>query len=207
MSDTAENPMPILEDVMIDLETLGTDSNAAILSIGAVFFNPKTGIMGRRYHQRVEFNSAINGGNVSTDTIKWWISQSAEAGADVVSGTLTLQEVLAEFADWLGTGNVKPWGNGATFDVVILENAFRRQKMHVPWGFWNVRDCRTVEDLATDIDSRENYERRGVHHNALDDAVYQAEYISGMVKNLRAAKIMNDAARIDPELHAQKRAV
>lgn len=53
------------------------------------------------------------------------------------------------------------------------------------WKFYSVRDCRTVEDMAQGLVCRKDIERRGDHHNALDDAVYQAEYISAMWKALK----------------------
>ena len=174
-----------MDNVMIDLETLSTAPDAAILSIGAVAFDPFTGELGEEFHLRVEFKNAVESGRCDTNTLKWWIGQESEAGKDVTSGTKTSTEVLEEFKAFL-PDNAVVWGNGATFDISILEHAFMRTlKEDAPWKFWNVRDCRTVEAMVKGKDTKKNYVRNGIHHQALDDAIYQAEYISGMVMKLR----------------------
>lgn len=195
-------PDPILHDVMIDIETLSTGSNAAVLSIGAVKFNPNTGVMGETFHQRVNFTEAVTGqiGQVDIDTVKWWITQDAAAGKDVVSGEASLAEVLNNFSQFLGLQAI-PWGNGATFDITILDNAYKHCGMPVPWEYWNVRDCRTIVAVAEGLCDRDEFTRLGVHHNALDDSIFQATYISGMWQKLREAergqKFVDTAPRID----------
>jgi len=176
-----------MKDIMIDLETLSTAPDAAVLSIGAVEFDPLTGKMGAEFHVRIDFQDAVATGRADTDTLKWWIGQEAEAGKDVTSGTAKTADALTAFKKYLPEDCVV-WGNGATFDISIMENAFMRiLSEDAPWAFYNVRDCRTVEAIVVGgIDNRSNYERKGTHHNALDDAKYQVEYISGMVMSLRA---------------------
>lgn len=170
---------------MIDLETLSTAPDAAILSIGAVAFDPFTGELGKEFHLRVEFKNAVESGRCDTSTLKWWIGQEALAGKDVTSGISLTKDVLEQFAEYLPDDAIV-WGNGATFDISILENAFTRVlQKDAPWAFWNVRDCRTVEAMAEGKDTKKNYARSGIHHQALDDAIYQAEYVSGMVMKLR----------------------
>ena len=46
-----------MNDVMVDLETLSTKPNAAIVSIGAVFFDPKTGELGDTYYQVIDIET------------------------------------------------------------------------------------------------------------------------------------------------------
>ena len=55
-----------------------------------------------------------------------------------------------------------------------------------PWKFWNVRDVRTVVDLAKPFRNlKKDYKRKGTHHNALDDAIFQASYVSDMTQALQ----------------------
>lgn len=189
---TAELDEPQLDDVMIDLETLSTNQDAAILSIGAVRFNPNTGEIADTFHERIDFNSAIVNGHVSMDTLKFWFAADGNAGKLVASGTRMLPEALTEFAEWLGQGSIV-WGNGATFDITILENTYKRLEMDTPWKFYDVRDCRTVEAMAESICERSEFERSGTHHDALDDAKYQAEYISGMWQKMRVLALAEAA--------------
>ena len=47
----------------------------------------------------------------------------------------------------------------------------------VPWDFWNVNCCRTIKRIAYERGWKMPA-REGVHHDALDDAVYQAKWVS-----------------------------
>ena len=47
-------------DVMLDLETMGTQPDAAIVAIGAVEFDLEAAQLGRRFYQPVTLDSAAN---------------------------------------------------------------------------------------------------------------------------------------------------
>jgi hypothetical protein len=159
--------------VMLDLETLGTGSNAAILSIGAVVFDPFTKEWPENpatFYRPVDLFTSMNaGGQIDASTIAWWMQQSDQARADAFAqpegaGRGAIQEVINDFADWLGfvsfADKVAPdpmpdnftlegdeisiWGNGVGFDNVILANAYRRFGLPVPWNFHKDRCYRTV---------------------------------------------------------------
>lgn len=85
-----------------------------------------------------------------------------------------------------------PLGNGKEFDVKILEATWIKHgivernwkgEYKFPWNFWEPLDLRErVSDvkLATGVDIKKKVTRQGVHHNAVDDALYQAQvYIEG----------------------------
>ena len=44
--------------------------------------------------------------------------------------------------------------------------------VEAPWKYWDVRDTRTIYELAR-FDLRSLKRSNGVHHNALDDAKHQ----------------------------------
>ncbi|ORT44652.1 endodeoxyribonuclease [Escherichia coli] len=52
--------------------------------------------------------------------------------------------------------------------------------MPCPWRYYNDRDVRTIVELgkAIDFDARTAIPFEGERHNALDDARYQAKYVS-----------------------------
>jgi len=79
------------------------------------------------------------------------------------------------------------WGNGATFDISILEAAYRQRGIPIPWAFWNIRDVRTIAALAWPHVKKDHTEFVGVPHRALDDAKHQARYVSAMWQHLRNA--------------------
>ncbi|EHT1560441.1 3'-5' exoribonuclease, partial [Escherichia coli] len=56
------------DHLMIDLETMGKNPDAPIISIGAIFFDPQTGDMGPEFSKTIDLETA--GGVIDRDTIK-----------------------------------------------------------------------------------------------------------------------------------------
>lgn len=161
-----------MQDVMLDLETAGTAPGCAILTIGAVTFGPAG--LGNTFYAAVSLASATALGlTIDPDTIAWWMKQSEEARAAAFQADgWPLVQVLRELSDWFAAqGAVRIWSHGASFDVPIIEVAYRAASLPAPWKFWDVRDTRTLYDLAGVKPDRS----QGMHHNALDDARAQAE--------------------------------
>lgn len=156
---------------MLDLETLATDSNAQIISIGAVNFN-KNEILGR-----LKLNVIPDPADVFTtdpQTALWWIKQSQEArDALWYPEGVRLKEALRQLNEFgkLSTGL---WGNGATFDNVILRNAYLKMKVKCNWRFREDRCYRTIINICP---NPAHFKRLGPHHDALADAETQASYL------------------------------
>lgn len=172
-----------MQHVMIDLETLSTRPDAAIISIGACQFDPLLGHIGQCFYARVDFTSAVANGHVSGDTIKWRLQQSEEARSEVVRDGEDLQQVLQNFATWLPQDCIV-WGNGATFDISILNHAYGHQP---PWNYRNIRDMRTLVHFAGDGVGFTDIEHGGKHH-ALHDAMYQARVVCRIWEAYEARK-------------------
>lgn len=178
-------------NLMIDLETLGTAANAPVVAIGAVFFDPMTGQLGDQFEVTIEVEDALHYGVMSGSTFKWWMSQSDAARQKVVRGRESADIAFKMFRNFaMGHGDdVQPWGNGASFDIAILDYAFPRiLNKPAPWKFWNVRDCRTIKELATGIVDFDSSMKSGVAHTALDDAISQAKWVSVCWQGLRRLK-------------------
>lgn len=175
---------------MIDLETLGTTPQAPILSIGAVAFDPDTGQMDEGCDVTVDLASAMEGRHPDAGTIQWWLSQEATAQTAAFSGKASLSLALDILRAYLHAqcnerGDRVVWGNGATFDISMLEDAYRQYRKGIPWDFWNVRDVRTITDLCRGFISKRDFAFEGTAHCALDDARYQAFYVSKMWQAVR----------------------
>lgn len=168
-----------MKDLMIDIETLSTKKNAAILSIGAVYFDRSSGEIGNTFYARISKDSALNYGVSDDSTLKWWEEQSEEARAEAFGGKLHAHDVAESLSEFIEP-DTKLWGNGSVFDITILENWFDSVGIDTPWDFWNIRDVRTIVDWF-DIDVK-SFSRDGVHHNALDDCLHQIKYLCGGVK-------------------------
>lgn len=190
-----------MNHLMIDLETMGTRFDAPIIAVGAVFFTPETGELGGKFYGGVDIADACKYGKPSGDTIRWWLQQSDPARAAVVKSKHPLPFVLGRFRDFCAKQcdrkSLKVWGNGATFDISILDYAFPRVFNEVsPWEFWNVRDCRTIRELAGDRITIGKVS--GTEHHALDDALHQARWTSDAWRVLRG--LAKPAVTSDSEL-------
>lgn len=170
---------PPLDQVMLDLETMGTGPSAAIVAIGAVAFSLEAeGCMGDTFYRTVDLDSAVRcGGQIDAGTVTWWMKQSDQARAALAVNPVHITQALSEFAEWVTfrkrAGSVKLWGNGAAFDNVILASAYRNAGLSVPWEHWDDRCYRTIKALHPSL----KMQRTGTHHNALDDAVSQARHL------------------------------
>lgn len=158
---------------MIDLETLGTSSNAPIISIGACYFDRHTGDIGTGFSVNVDVAELGDEFTFDYDTVKWWTEQSDSARKLVFENPTRLHTALVELMKFIGDGNdIKLWSH-ATFDMPILANAFKVIGLKHPVPYRNMRDLRTLMDLAN---HHSTLKREGTHHHALDDAKFQAKY-------------------------------
>ncbi len=174
--------------LMIDLETMGKNPDAPIISIGAIFFDPQTGDMGPEFSKTIDLETA--GGVIDRDTIKWWLKQSREAQSAIMTDEIPLDDALLQLREFIDENSgeffVQVWGNGANFDNTILCRSYERQGIPCPWRYYNDRDVRTIVELGNSIgfDVRMAIPFEGVRHNALDDARHQAKYVSAIWQKL-----------------------
>ncbi|EHN4740966.1 3'-5' exoribonuclease, partial [Escherichia coli] len=174
--------------LMIDLETMGTNPDAPINSIGGKFFDPETGEMGPEFSKTIDLDTA--GGVIDRDVIKWWLKQSREAQSAILTDEIPLDDALLQLREFIDENSgeffVQVWGNGANFDNVILRRSYERQGIPCPWRYCNDRDVRTIVELGKTLnfDARTDIPFDGERHNALDDARYQAKYVSAIWQKL-----------------------
>ena len=171
-----------MNDVMLDLETMGNGPDAAIVAIGAVEFDLAAQRIGERFYVAVDLASAVaSGGAMDASTVLWWMKQSDAARAAFDVNGEPIAAALGQFAVWMeGRGkrdDLRVWGNGAGFDNVVLSSAFRRIGMKQPWPFRNDRCYRTVKAKHPEV----KMQRVGTHHNAVDDAESQARHLMAMM--------------------------
>ena len=173
---------------MIDLETLNTTPDAAILTIGAVKFDPFGAELKEpqmeSFYCKVDLDSCDRIGlTTNDDTIAWWANQSKEAqeAAFDPEGRIDIEEAFARLYKFCW-GAKRVWSNGSCFDIIICEHVFRKINRACPWKFWEVRDVRTAFDLGIDP------KRPPVTaHHALEDAWNQAVGIQNVYNTLRTS--------------------
>jgi hypothetical protein len=177
----------MFNEIMLDIETLDNIPTSAIVTVGACAFNFDTGEIGEKFHININPKSCQQAGlSLSADTIMWWMGQSKEAQEALISkNAVTLEQALQKFTEFCckvrenaPLNRLTIWGNDITFDNVIMENAYRATNQTIPWAFWESGSVRTLVKVGKQFgfDPKKDMPRGGTHHNALDDAIFQAEY-------------------------------
>ncbi|WP_248891138.1 exonuclease [Citrobacter freundii] len=182
--------------LMVDMETMGNSPDAPIVSIGAVFFDPSTGNTGAEFYRVVNLESSMSFGmKPDASTIQWWLKQSSEArSAILVDEAMGLRESLELLADFIaenaanGSHTVQLWGNGCSFDNVILRRAYALTETPFAVPFRNDRDVRTMVELGKSVGINPRFDTpfEGDMHNALSDARHQVKYVSAIWQRLTA---------------------
>jgi DNA polymerase III epsilon subunit-like protein len=177
-----------MKNIMIDLETLDTVATSAILSIGIVSFDLERGTIGDSFYTAVDIQDNIDWGRtISGDTLKWWMGQAGAAKQAVFNddSAMTLAQMLTEVTAFIGNHKPAPWSNGADFDLPIMAHAFRQHALPVPWAYYHSRCYRTWKNLPGA--KKAPTPTVTVQHNALADALYQAEHAISIYKTLYGA--------------------
>jgi hypothetical protein len=175
-------------DIMLDLETLATSPDSVILTFGAIKFDPfdsskemKDGIY---FRINVDEQIAL-GRRVDEGTVAWWGTQSEEVREEALGETdrVSLEDFTKALNKFVNGAN-RVWAQGPVFDIVILENLYRQMGKPAPWQYYTIRDSRTL--LKALGDDREG---GALLHNALADAVSQAQAVQSAVKRYKLVEL------------------
>lgn len=174
------------DHMMVDLETLGTTGDSVIMSIAAIPFNIESGATDEPFYANISIQSCLDHGlTVEGSTVAWWMQQDDVAIRRLFEGTAhLLGTALADLSTKFGLyQDLKVWGNSARFDLGILEHAYAKAELRIPWEFRNERDVRTLVSFAPDIKKEMKFE--GTPHNAIDDCLHQIKYCSAIWKAIK----------------------
>lgn len=157
---------------MMDIESLDVRSTAIVLSIGIVEFDPVTFAISRTLHVTLDTAEQQQAGRtIGADTVRWWAQQSEAARYLLSTRGDRVMPCLAQVSSVLDdSGGV--WGNGVDFDNIIVGSLYDSFNTPKPWSFSRNRCHRTMKNLTKPKDYVAPV-RAGVHHNALDDALFQ----------------------------------
>ena len=174
-------------DIVVDLECLRTkdDRMAPILSIGAVAFNINEqdslddliADPTRQFYTIPNLQDQFDVGLLpDASTILWWMNDTSAQARQVFKesekGSTHPLYAFQNFANWIKSHDAtRLWGNGNTFDNMILRNAFNKYKVEMPIRWTCDMDMRTLKFAAGGMQTFSA--PRGVAHNALDDALYE----------------------------------
>jgi hypothetical protein len=168
---------------MIDLETLGTNPDCVILTLGAVKFNPYT--FDEPYsplHIRVDVDGQTEmGRTIDENTLAWWATQSDSVREEALSDTdrISLDDFTKQINRYC-VGVDYLWCQGPLFDYAILQHLYLQLEKPAPWNYWQIRDSRTLFGLLP-TDPRKEIQQE--LHNALADSYFQAKCVQKAYKH------------------------
>ncbi|QTV06039.1 3'-5' exonuclease [Faecalibacter bovis] len=173
-----------MNNIMLDIETLSTDFDAVIISIGAVRFDLSTGIKGDTFYRKIDKQSCVDVGlKINPETVDWWMNQDEKARQEFLSKSdrISISDGLIELSEFILKEDFV-WSNGATFDLVILRSAYKACQIDLPWEFYNEKDVRTLAGLVPEV--KENEPFVGVKHHPVSDCIHQIKYCSKVYQSL-----------------------
>lgn len=163
-------------DFIFDLETFGSTSNAAVIDLSWIVFDPDPTkvetfqeLVARG--KRIKFDLASQKGQrlFSTSTLNWWKDQSPEARENIKPASIdvTVMEGIVAFLESLKEQGINPWESlgycrGQSFDFPLVTDMIRQRFKYdtgcedkdidtfnlEPVKFWQQRDLRTaIENL------------------------------------------------------------
>lgn len=197
---------------MVDIETLSTEPNASVFQIAAKVFDPMLIVNMEEFNEEI-FRTTVqeeidattsfecaslpftDARHVSKDTLEFWLKKNGETFVGIIakSEQLKAKDMWLAFAEWMQSVhesygerlNVHVWGNGPSFDNVILRDGLKELDESyarlIP--YYNDKCVRTLNYLAADMVGLNVWEYRNkvskytkrtiVKHDAMSDVIEQ----------------------------------
>jgi hypothetical protein len=172
-----------MSSLMIDIEGLATGPDATILTIAAQSFDPfGTGYHDRCYYARITLESQENRA-IEEGTLQWWSTQKEAQKEAFAEECRVPLDVALDSLYKLAWQHKHIWANGPTYDMNILEHAYKSYGKALPWQFYNVRDARTVYSLWPSLP------KPPTSHHALEDCRRQIDMLQATLRHLNVKEI------------------
>ena len=181
-------------DVMVDLETLGTNIDSTIIQISAIAFNIESKRQYGLFDERVDIKG-VSDLKIDGETLLWWLNENPSLLKKLLSDEgFPPEELLIKFHNWIAylyyifeaSGKkveIYLWGNGILFDNKMIEYQMKKIGLDYPIFYRNDRDLRTIVDLTakklnvSTSELKDSIEFSGEEHNAIDDVEYQIKLL------------------------------
>lgn len=162
--------------IVLDIETLGLELDCPIIQVGAVEvekIDEKFRITNKFARTiSIDSNIASEFTNFSDKTINFWNTYKDRLVAMFNRPVRPIRIVLDELRMFCTSRDTDYyWSKGNCFDFPILENAYNKLNISVPWKYYQVRDIRTIQDPL--------FREEGFYdfintHDALEDCTNEA---------------------------------
>ena len=160
-----------MKDLMLDLETMGSNYGSVITQIGACYFDRYSGEIGERFSVNADMHDAVREGFViEPGAVKFWLGQP---GRSFLENPLPLRDALELYRSF-ARGAECIWSH-STFDFSMIQDACHRLRIKPVHAYRKTKDIRTLMELADThkLDDTMNPESA---HDALSDCLYQVQY-------------------------------
>lgn len=175
-------------DVIIDVETFGNSKNAIIASIGAVVFKLESGQIYDTININIDVKSAYELGlEFDPDTVLWWLKQDETPRLNLLDkNRYKITDALGKLSMFLNTyKDIIVWGKGPEFDVSLLENAYQKAQLPLPWIYYNTDSVRSYFRLNKRLNLGIEEKKATVKHDALADALAETETVINIFQQLK----------------------
>lgn len=179
--------MTIPVHISLDLESLSKRPSALVLSVGMAAFTTQGGLVATFYVEPNKEEQRAAQRDVDPATVAWWQAQNPDARKVLDTPGVSVASCLAGIRSFFGRFQDRSyrvagvWGWGADFDNAMLQDLFRHFDEPPPYDYRVNRCGRTIVEML----GAPKPVAHGTHHNAVDDAIYQAERIRQALLRLR----------------------
>ena len=175
-----------MEDILLDIETLGNEGNFIVLSVGLVQFDIRTGKIGDKFIINLsETEQAKHGFNVSAETMLWW-SERMDMFHEVTKDQVCLENGCGIISRWLQIHPFKRCWASATLDYQGISNIFFSQNLPNPIPYDKRLCCRTIREIYK---FNHEYIHPDYTHNPVDDCENE---IKELVEQLNTINIWKE---------------
>ena len=122
--------------------------------------------------------------SIQQDTIDWWATQPAAARDEAFNEAdrIPLDQALDDLGKIIWQSK-RIWAQGPTYDMNILEHAYKSYSKPLPWMFYVVRDSRTVFGLWPELP------KPPTSHHALEDCRRQIDMLQLTLRHLNVKEL------------------
>ena len=126
-------------DIAISIITLGNGADAVIRMIKAISFDATTGAMFDKFQRVIDIDSCLKAGmQVDGRSLLAW-KDSGEEPTPV-----HLNEALLDLRDAFIWEETRIWTDITLHAAAVLDTAYRKSNLSVPWEFYNLRDAGSI---------------------------------------------------------------
>lgn len=177
---------------MIDIETLSTFPNAAVIAIGVVIRRDATpkNIQARAWF--IDRNFVI--GHEDPGTLEWWSQQDLAVRSQVFGGNQIPREALQEVGAFLNSNGITPlndenarvYASPAMFDLPILKYQYQQMGIAFPWHWRSERCLSTLKKEIHDNFGRQIADvEPELKHHPVHDCLAQFKELDACISTMR----------------------